>query len=130
MIRFLSVYCVHATGSCNALDMGAEGASDILLPSGCAGRSKGRRDPGSTGLQWEGGSGGPKVKEGPGSTWIRLADQWGELEEGWPNRGAVMQSTRVCGQPAGAFPAGKWRLMVPKVGGGRWSGGVGARWAG
>ena len=32
---------------------------------------------------------GSEGKQAPGSTWTRLADQWGELEEGWPDRGAV-----------------------------------------
>lgn len=88
VIRFLSVYCVHATGSCNALDMGAEGASDIPPALRMCRRSREEGTQAAQGCSGK-GSGGPKVKEAPGSTWIRLADQWGELEEGWPNRGTV-----------------------------------------
>lgn len=35
-----------------------------------------------------------------------------------------------CGQPAGAFTAGKRALMVPKAEGSGQRGGMGARWAG
>ncbi|XDA87334.1 hypothetical protein R6Z07M_017034 [Ovis aries] len=68
--------------------MGAEGASDIPPALRMCRRSREEGPQAAQGCSGK-GSGGPKVKEAPDSTWIRLADQWGELEEGWPNRGTV-----------------------------------------
>ncbi|KAI4560998.1 hypothetical protein MJG53_017627 [Ovis ammon polii x Ovis aries] len=54
-----TVYCVHATGSCNALDMGAEGASDIPPALRMCRRSREEGPQAAQGCSGK-GSGGPK----------------------------------------------------------------------